>query len=259
VPASSLPRAASLGLLAVPAAPCHVLSLDPALAGGLQGARLARATQECIAADAVVDVGPWEPERAEGAAVRGGIGLLLLEGLVARRVGGDGRYGLELLGPGDLLRPWRHDGEDMTLPFQSGFIVLERIRVALLDVRFAARVAPYPEVIGALVGRAMERSRTLAVSMAIAHYRRIDQRLLLLFWHLADRWGRVTPDGTRIPLRLTHSNLADLVASRRPSVTTALSLLEREGLLSRHGHLIVLHGDPPEALYEAAERRSTGA
>lgn len=199
--------------------------------------------------EAVIDVGPWEPERAEGAAVRGGIGLLLLEGLVARRVGGDGRYGLELLGPGDLLRPWRHDGEDMTLPFQTGFSVLERVRVALLDVHFAARVGPYPEVIGALVGRAMERSRTLAVSMAIAHYPRIDQRLLLLLWHLADRWGRVTPDGIRIPLRLTHATLAALVASRRPSVTTALNLLEREGALSRHDHVIALHGDPPEALY----------
>jgi CRP-like cAMP-binding protein len=244
----------------VPTTPCHVLSLDPALAGGLEGERLARAVQECIAAEVVVGVGAWEPQRAEGAAVRGGIGLLLIEGLVTRRVGGDGRYGLELLGPGDLLRPWRHDGEDMTLPLQSDFRVLERTRVALLDLHFAARVARYPELVGAFVGRAVERSRTLAVSMAIAHYPRIDRRLLLLLWHLADRWGRVTPEGIRIPLGLTHATLADLVASRRPSVTTALSLLEREGLLTRHGHVFVLHGEPPIGLYETEERSdSAGA
>jgi predicted GNAT family acetyltransferase len=34
--------------------------------------------------------------------------------------------------------------------------------------------------------------------MAIAHYPRIDRRLLMLMWHLADRWGRVTPNGIRI-------------------------------------------------------------
>jgi CRP-like cAMP-binding protein len=44
------------------------------------------------------------PDRA-----RGGYGLLVLEGLLLRRVGIEGRYGAELLGPGDLLRPWQRD------------------------------------------------------------------------------------------------------------------------------------------------------
>jgi hypothetical protein len=81
--------------------------------------------------------------------------------------------------------------------------------------------------------------------MAITHYPRIDRRLLLLLWHLADRWGRVTPDGVRIPMRLTHTLLADLVAARRPSVTTAFAQLEDEGHLSRHDNIIVLHGEAP--------------
>ncbi len=240
---------------------------DPSLAEGLEGPRLEHARRACTAADVIVDQGVWEPERTEGAAVRGGIGLLLLEGLVVRRVGRDGRYGVELLGPGDLLRPWQHGGEDASLPFETEFRVLERARIALLDLRFAARAAPYPEVLGALVGRAMERSRMLAVTMAIAHYPRIDRRLLLLLWHLADRWGRVTPEGIRIPLHLTHAVLADLVAARRPSVTTGLSTLERQGLLSRRRHMIVLHGEPPGELYElpgaapneALRPRSAGA
>jgi hypothetical protein len=37
-----------------------------------------------------------------------------------------------------------------------------------------------------------------------------------------DRWGRVTPEGVRIPLRLRHHMLAELVAVRRPSATAAL-------------------------------------
>jgi CRP/FNR family transcriptional regulator, cyclic AMP receptor protein len=227
---------------------CRVLLLDPDLARGLHGRRLERAQQECIAIEAIVDEGVWTPEGMEGEAARGGIGLLILDGLLVRRVGAEGRYGAELLGPGDLLRPWEHDGEDATLPFEASFHVNERLKLAVLDLKATARMAPYPEVVGALVGRAMQRARHFAVTMAIAHYPRIDRRLLLLLWHMADRWGRVTSEGIRIPLRLTHTLLADLVASRRPSVTTGLAQLEHEGYLTRHDNVIVLRGEPPTDL-----------
>jgi CRP/FNR family cyclic AMP-dependent transcriptional regulator len=231
---------------------CRVLLSDPDLGSGLDERRLQRAQQECIAIEVIVDRGVWQPEDGEGEAARGGIGLLILDGLLVRRVGAKGRYGAELLGPGDLLRPWEHDGEDNTLPFETSFRVIDRLDLAVLDLKAAARMAAYPEVVGALVGRAMQRVRHFAVSMAIAHYPRIDRRLLLFLWHLADRWGRVTPDGIRIPMRLTHTLLADLVASRRPSVTTALAQLEHEGHVSRHDNLIVLHGEPPSDFHVVA-------
>ena len=234
----------------------HVLVRDPDLAGELAGERLRKAERDLIAPTVIAFEGPWEPE-GEGEGVRGGIGLLLLEGLIVRRVGQVGRYGAELLGPGDLMRPWQHDGEDVTLPFGTTFQVIEQSLLAQLDLRFAARAAPYPEVTSALIGRAMQRSRTLAVNMAIAHYPRIDRRLLLFLWHLADRWGRVTPEGIRIPLRLTHTLLADLVASRRPSVTTAFTQLEREGHLIRHDNDIVLQGEPPSDFHTLATTLSS--
>jgi CRP/FNR family transcriptional regulator, cyclic AMP receptor protein len=228
-----------------------VLVRDPDLGAGLRGERLRRAERDLIASTFVAFEGPWDPEEI-GEAVRGGIGLLLLDGLVVRRVGRTGRYGAELLGPGDLMRPWQHDGEDVTLPFNISFRVIDQTVLALLDQRFAARAAPYPEIGGALIGRAMQRSRTLVVNMAIAHYPRIDRRVLMLMWHLADRWGRVTPEGIRIPLRLTHQLIADLVASRRPSVTSALQQLAHEGLISKLGEAWLLHGEPPGELYDVA-------
>jgi CRP/FNR family cyclic AMP-dependent transcriptional regulator len=227
----------------------QVLVRDPDLAAGLEGERLRRAERDLIASTVVAFEGQWDPE-AEGEGVRGGIGLLLLDGLVVRRVGRTGRYGAELLGPGDLMRPWEHDGEDVTLPFDTSFRVIEQAVLAELDLRFAARAAPYPELTGALVGRAMQRSRTLAVNMAIAHYPRVDRRLLMILWHLADRWGRVTPEGIRVSLRLTHQLFADLVASRRPSVTSGLQQLIREGHVSKAGDTWILHGEPPDELYE---------
>ena len=44
----------------------------------------------------------------------------------------------------------------------------------------------------ALLGRSVDRSRSLAFHFAIAHVRHAEVRLRMLFSHLADRWGRVT-------------------------------------------------------------------
>jgi CRP-like cAMP-binding protein len=105
--------------------------------------------------------------------------------------------------------------------------------VALLDRRVTALVGQVPELNTALFGRAMRRSRWLALHLAIRCLRRIDVRLLVLFWHLADRWGRVTPAGVVLPLPFTHDLLGRLVGAQRPTVTTALGQLADRGLVSR--------------------------
>jgi CRP/FNR family cyclic AMP-dependent transcriptional regulator len=238
--------------------PCRVLDEDPDLAGGLDGRRLEEARRRCLAGEVILDAGEWTPEaEAAAEAGRGGYGLLLLDGLIVRRVGAPSRYAAELLGPGDLLRPWQVDGEDVTLPFDVRFTILERVRLAVLDKAFAKRAAPFPEVSVALMGRSMQRSRTLAVNMAIVHYPQVRPRLLLLLWHLADRWGRVTLEGVRIPLRLRHHLLADLLAVRRPSATAALQELIGEGIVSRDEDGLILRGDVMERLDEVLRERVT--
>ena len=87
------------------------------------------------------------------------------------------------------------------------------------------RATRYPEVVSALVTRALRRSRHIATNMAIVQQPRIDLRLHMLFWELADRWGTVHHDGVHVRLNLTHSMLSDLVAARRPTVTKALGEL----------------------------------
>ncbi|HEY5317302.1 MAG TPA: Crp/Fnr family transcriptional regulator, partial [Solirubrobacteraceae bacterium] len=177
-------------------------------------------------------------------------GFLVLEGLLIRRVGVDGRFGAELLGEGDLLRPWQGQGVPLALPRTTGWRVLEPTRLAVLDAVAAQRFARYPELIGTLVGRALERSRNLAVNMAIVHQPRVDIRLRMLFWHLADRWGLVRNDGISLPLHLTHTVLADLVTARRPTVSSALSELAERGLVRVIDDAWLLSGDPPGELLE---------
>lgn len=221
---------------------------DPELAESLSPADRASASEHCIAPAIHLPRGRWDGQRSD--MTPGGIGLLVLRGLLIRRVDVGGGFGAELLGQGDLLRPWQGEGAQSSLSRSSGWRVLEDARIAVLDRHTAVRFARYPELTGRLVAKSLERSRNLATAMAIAHHSRVDTRLHMLFWHLADRWGRVCPDGVLIPLRLTHAMLADLVSARRPSVSTGLSEMVRQGLIERSGRGWLLRGDPPGELLQ---------
>jgi CRP/FNR family transcriptional regulator, cyclic AMP receptor protein len=221
----------------------EVLRVDPDLAAGIESARLAEARAACVARRAELPRGTWDPGCAPIA--EDGFGLLLLRGFLVRRVGGEGRSGAELIGPGDLLRPWQTLGPVASAPFEPAWTVASPTEVAVLDADFAVRAAPWPEVAVALVDRAMLRSRRLALTMAAVQHPRVDDRLLAVLWQLADRWGRRGPGGVTVEVPLTHELLAELVAARRPSVTTALSALVAAGRIEREGPVWTLLGDPP--------------
>lgn len=197
----------------------------------------------CLAARATVLAGPWnppsDPDRAEG-----WLGLLIVDGLLTRTVGAGRLRSKELLGPGDLLRPW-----DVTDPDANGvpeWEALEDTRVALLDRRFAARTVEWPAIGEALLRTTVRRSHSAAMLLSTCRARRADDRLLLLFGHLADRWGRVGIDGIRIPVRLTHQVIGSLVCLRRPTVSSTLARLRDEGRLVRleDGAWLLPRADP---------------
>lgn len=248
-PAQDLTELVAVGVTRLtPVGVCNVLREDPDLAEAIKPADRDRAIEECTARVVRIARGAWTGQPTD--AIYHGIGLLVLDGLLIRRVGIDGCFGAELLGEGDLLRPWQGEDASSTLPSMAGWRVLEPTRVALLDKPAADRFARYPELTGCLVGRALERSRHLAVNMAIVHQARVSVRLHMLFWHLAGRWGRVRSDGISVPLRLTHTVLADLVAARRPTVTSALSELAKRALVRVVGDVWLLSGEPPGELLE---------
>jgi CRP/FNR family transcriptional regulator, cyclic AMP receptor protein len=235
---------------------CHVLREDPELADAIPPERREQAIVECTAPELWIQPGPWGGRGSLG--FRGGIGVLVLGGLMIRRVGIEGRYGAELIGEGDLLRP-NDETISPLLPLTTNWSIVLPTRLAALDSGFEQRVGKYPELTHGLVARAIQRSRNLAVNMAIVHQARVDVRLHMLLWHLAARWGRVRSDGTVLKLRLTHAVLADLVAARRPTVTTALSELAKRGVVRTDGETWILSGEAPgELLTLTREVNTTG-
>src|SRR3954454_22996442 len=211
-----------------------VLTEDGELAERLDGARRERAESMSAARQLRRPVGIWRADEDAGQA-REGLGLLVIEGTLVRQVGLGGRLGAELLSAGDLLQPAEHDGEEAVVPFEATWRVLSYLRLAVLDLAWMGRMSPYPEVFAVITRRVMRRSRRLATLLAIAQHHRLDDRLLLLFWELADRYGRVGSHGVQLEIPLTHDLISQLVGAHRPSVSTALSRLEHAGEVSREG------------------------
>ena len=228
-----------------------LLDLDPELFAGLTPA-----LREQVRGWLAVRVwrlprGPWP---ADAAREPGLMGFLVLDGILTRSVSLGKIAYPELLGPGDLLRPWQTDRPGRLGPVEVSWQVLEPCRVAVLDRRFAGIVGRWPEVVDELIGRALNRARELDFNMAIAQLPLLEARLLALLWHLADRWGVPAPDGILVPIRLTHSLLAALVLGRRPSVSTALNDLAQRGLVTRREDGWVVHGTPPTELHKLSRR-----
>ena len=174
----------------------------------------------------------------------------MLAGFLVRRVGQGGRFGAELLGPSDLLRPWQTVGGAASIPFEPIWDAITDTQFAVLGEKFAQRVSPYPTVAAQLAGRAMLRSRYLAINIAIMHQPRIETRLHMLFWQLADRWGRVKRHEVTLDIPLTHEVLGALVGARRPTVSTAMAVLTRDRKVERSSQGWRLVGGPPREFAE---------
>jgi CRP/FNR family transcriptional regulator, cyclic AMP receptor protein len=225
--------------------PVRLIDADPDLFEGLNGSIAQRASENLTVSVLRLPAGPW---RVPTDARDERLGLLVLDGLLVRSVALCGQRRAELIGPGDLIRPWDPgDDELASVRFDVAWEVLQPARLAELDEAFVRSACGLPQVLSELVARTVRRSQRMALQLAIADVRRIEERLVMLFGHLGDRWGRVTRDGIHVPVRLTHDLIAQLIGAQRPTVTTGLGELQRQGrLIKRPDRTWLLPASDPE-------------
>src|SRR5918999_6066546 len=167
----------------------RLLEADPELGALLSPNRRAEAERELVVRTHRLSVGPWDVSRLSGASADH-VGLLVLDGVLSRELVAADHVSAELLGPGDLVRPWQASSGAGLLPVQAVWSVLSTVTLAVLDRRFAAEAARYPEITAALFDRLGERSLRLAPTPAVSPPTPGDRRLKALFWPLAGPRGR---------------------------------------------------------------------
>lgn len=222
-----------------------VLDLEPDLAELLRHDDLDRARAAALVVVQDLPTGPWTaaPEHAPAA------GFLVVHGCLSRDVAVLGEAtAVDFLAQGDLFHT-SLEPVMTSVPAESTWSVLEPTRVALLDEEFLTAVQPWPQLTAALLRRQERRAGWLAHILAIGHLPRVEARILVLLWLFADRWGHKTGTVVRVPIPLTHLQIARLIGARRPTVTTTLNQLIASGRIgrSRQGHW-TLYGEPPAVL-----------
>ena len=117
-------------------------------------------------------------------------------------------------------------------------------RLTLLSERIVTRLLELPGLANALLAEVAETLRrkqdTISNFGSVRHTERVRRKLL----QLARDYGRVTGDGVKLDLPLTHALLGEMVGSERETVTRAIDQLEGEGFLSREGSHYRLHVAP---------------
>ena len=221
-----------------------ILREDPDLGQGLSPADRSAATSLFRAPMLHVNGPRWEPPDYPPATT---YGLLVLDGLIGRRVKIGRAVGTELLSSGDILRPWDEPVAWEMIPPELEWRIFAPARLAVLDDRITALIGRRPQLIVNFSERLLRRARAANYLMVVSHLPRVEDRVLATLWHVASCWGRVTPHGVSIPFRLTHEVLGEIVGAHRPSVTVAMQTLTGRGQVKRTpdgGFLLV--GDPPE-------------
>lgn len=226
---------------APPAAHVALLYADPSFAAGIPAADLPLADRVLRVPRLQLEAGAWlPPERGLWPAPTSA--LLVLDGVIARHAALADRVATQLLGPGDVVDAWSRANE--LVPCSVRWSVHEPATVAVLDGRFATAARRWPALAATVHARLGAVADRLATHLAICQLPRVEQRVLALLWHLAERFGRVTPEGVVLPLRLTHRLVGELAGAQRPTVSLAFGALLEDGRVTRRedGSLVLAAG-----------------
>jgi CRP/FNR family transcriptional regulator, cyclic AMP receptor protein len=160
-------------------------------------------------------------------------GAFVVSGMLVTHLRVGEQAGMRILGPGDVVSLGTVPASMLLV--DSGCRAVSTTRLAMLGKDVLVGAHRWPRLVAGLHARTAEQIERVAVQLAICQLPRVEDRLLALFWLLAEQWGRVTPGGTVLPLALTHETLGALVGARRPTVTLALGELSDRGAVLRQG------------------------
>ena len=137
---------------------------------------------------------------------------------------------LAVLGAGEVL------GEMSvadSLGRSASVVTLEETKLLWMDRRtFRASVAESTALSGNLAEVLSKRVRLANARLISLSSLDVPGRVASQLLSLAREYGQETPEGTRIPMRLTQADLAALVGASRVSVNQALGQFRKRGAIS---------------------------
>lgn len=157
---------------------------------------------------------------------------------LSRRYEGDKEATLMLLGPNDVFGDLVHEATTIQKSGAEAFTSCEISKVPKIFVeRAARRDAEVASTLLKLMELELAQQRELMQRLLP---RRTEVRVTHLLNDLAKRFGIESDGVTTIRLRLSHEDLATMVAATRESVTSAMARLRERGVIATRGGRIHL-------------------
>lgn len=232
----------------------RLLDVDPELAAGLEPAERARAQRLLVVPLLRPEPGGLDLDQLRNAEeVQGSLrAVMLVRGALELTLELAGRRCSRVVNPPEivLLDP----DPSGWLSTRAAWSAAAGTELAALDARFLTAGQRWPSLFDALLARAARQAHDAFVLQAISQLPRVEVRLLAYFWWLADRHGRVRPDGVVIERSFTHESLGQMIGAARPTVSLALKELAKAGLLrAEHPRGWLLTTNSLNALLTAGE------
>lgn len=197
-----------------------LLDVDPALSPVL-GARAAAAIgHRPVLPVLTIGAGPWAPP-ARAPLGAGTVALVVLGGLLLRETAhAGGAHTTALVGPGDLVDPWRT---------VARWTACTPVRMAVIGRSFMEAMRPWPRISARLLERESRQEARHAALAAAAALPGAEDRLLAILWHLAARWGLPAAGGVVLPLPLDLPTLGRLAAVPDSEMSATVNALRGRG------------------------------
>jgi len=155
------------------------------------------------------------------------------------RVADDGReVSVAVLGPMEIFGE-RALGEEVRR--QDRAAVLEDAVVCSFFGRdFQRFLFEHPELALRITKLVGERLRQVETRIQDILFKDVRTRLAHTVAWLSDKFGDDVPEGRRITLRLTQTDLAHLIGSTRETTSTIFNEFRRQGLVDNDGHHVIV-------------------
>ena len=184
-----------------------------------------------------------------------GVVFILEQGAVKlSRVSEDGReVNVGVLGPMEMFGERALAGEAVRTDCAA---VLEDAVVCGFDQRaFERFLCAHPELALRITKLVGDRLRRVEMRIQDILFKDVRTRLAHTVARLANKFGEEASEGRRIGLRLTQTDLAQLIGSTRETTSTIFNEFRRDGLLSSDGQYIIVRDlDALSAYQQDAEK-----
>ena len=155
------------------------------------------------------------------------------------RIAEDGReVNVAVLGPMDLFGELALGGEGSRM--DAARSVEDSVVCGFECSALEDFLGEHPELAMRMTKLIAERLRRVEARIQDILSKDVRTRLAHTVARLAVKFGEETPDGTRIGMRLTQTDLAQLIGSTRETTSTIFNEFRRDGLVGNDGRYIIV-------------------